>query len=645
MTQVDLDAPADGPLTGAPMREDPWHPGPLALLIVALATGILLVAIADYGARLSRGWSDPLFWTGLALLFLPAAFRLSGRKASRSERLWLVIILGLALYAVKVLLEPNAFTLHDELGQYRSVADILRTGRLYVANPVVPAYAYYPGVLSVTAALAKLSGLGIFTSAVIVIGAARVLLLGGLFLLVERVARSSRIAGLAVLVYAANPNFLFFDGQFAYESLAVGLAAMTLWAASRWLEGDTADQEEDTLGWAPEALGLRRAARDWRDLLTAAVLDGALVLTHHLTSYAVAVAIIVWALFEAVRGRSRRPVGRLILLPAFSTAITLAYAIWSWPATQSDIGESITGSINGLISVINGQTAGKHPFTAAAGYSNPVSEKIVGLLSIGLLLAALPVSLYAVWRRRPRTAGLILLAATAILYPATLALRLTSAGSETSNRTSEFVFLGLGTVVGVAFVACQGSRLARRRTLSLSARLLATVCLGLVFIGGITVGNPLYELIPGNFEVAAGNRSVDEEGIDAARWATRLPPGFFLADETDQELFSAYTRLVAQRGAFDGIGIGSVFTRPALGPVEIGVIRYDKLRYLVVDRRDSTALPASGGYFGGADPGGYVNPIPLRSLTKFNHARCIDRVFSSANLTIYDTQPLLNGCR
>jgi hypothetical protein len=625
-----LDRPYRDPLpevSGVPATATTSGRAPRALagLLLSLGAGVLLVALAYYGARLNRGWAEPLFWVGLLVLFLPVALRLTGRQASREERLALVIALGLALYGVKVLLEPNAFTLHDELGQYRSVVDILRTGHLYSTNPVVPAYSFYPGLLTVTAALSSISGLGIFPCGVIVLALARVVLVGGLFLLIERVSESARIAGLAVLIYAANPNFVFFDSQFAYESLALGLGVMTLWAAT---------------GVFNRGPGRMRA------FLVVALLDCALIVTHHLTSYAVALAIMLWAAAEAIRRRSVRDGGLFTLLAGSVLAATAGYAAWSWPETQSDIGSSITGSINGLISVVAGQTGGRHPFTAAPGYTNPFLERAVGLASVGLLLVALPWGLYALWRRRPRDTGLVILSVCALLYPLSLALRLTSGGSETSNRTSEFVFVALGTILAVAFVAQRGAGADSRRLSMLPVRLLAGVYLGLVFVGGITVGNAPYQLLPGSFKVAAANRSVDTEGVAAANWARRLTPGSnFLGDETAEELMTAYTQLHQERGSFANKGIGQLFTSPRVGQLERLLIKYYKLRFLVVDKRDSTQLPFDGHYFEGADPGSYTRPIPHSSLTKFSHNPCIQQVFSSGHILIYDSGPIFSGCQ
>ena len=68
---------------------------------------------------------------------------------------------------------------------------------------------------------------GRMQSALIVIGVARLIMMLALFLLFERLSGSSRVAGLAALVYCASPNFLFWSSQYSYQSLALPLAVLT----------------------------------------------------------------------------------------------------------------------------------------------------------------------------------------------------------------------------------------------------------------------------------------------------------------------------------------------------------------------------------------------------------------------------------
>lgn len=596
-------------------------------LLVTSAIGVLVVAVAFAGARLSHSWADALFWTGLLIIMLPVTVRLVGQRATRAERLALVIALGLALYAVKVMMSPAQFVLHDELGAYRSIEDILRTGHLYKPiNPVDGAYSAYSGIVSITAALSRLSGLGIVPCGLILIGVAKALVSGGLFLFVERCTRSARLAGIASLIYVANPNFVFFDAQFAYESLALGIGAAALWMTT-WVADD------------------RKGG--WGDVVIAALLEGALVLTHHLTSYAIAIVIASWAVIAATSRRRPAATVRLAVLAGFSIAITIAYFLATRRATESDIGGSIVGSFQALYSVVSGVAQSKAPFTSAAGYSNPPLEQAIGLLSVALLLLAWPFGLLASWLRRRVDPGILVLGLAALLYPISLALRLTAAGSETSNRTSEFIFVGLGASLALALLVFVGHRLDREGWRGWSLRLLITAGLGVTFVGGITVGNAAYDLLPSGYEVAADGRSIDTEGVAAATWAARhlTPDKEFLANETDTELLTAYTELRPQSGTVQGVRVGELFVSPVFGPAERQIITTDKLRYLIVDGRDATELPHSGHYFDNGDPEQYSSPISAQGLFKFNGVGCIDRIFSSGNIVIYDAGRVLGGCK
>ena len=53
-----------------------------------------------------------------------------------------------------------------------------------------------------------------------------------MFLFVENIVRSSRVAGFAVVLYAGNPNFLFFSAAYAYEQLALPLLMAVLFLLS-----------------------------------------------------------------------------------------------------------------------------------------------------------------------------------------------------------------------------------------------------------------------------------------------------------------------------------------------------------------------------------------------------------------------------
>lgn len=622
-----LAARADPDLTRSSAARHEWAapnaadggPSRLAPFCALVAAGLLLVAVAFAGARSGSTWADPLFWSALAVIVGPVAGRLVGRQARTGERLGLVVVLGLGLYAVKILHSPSGFTLHDEFGFYRSTSDLLSSGSLYTSNPVVGAYSYYPGLQAVTAAVSSLTGLSIFPAGLIVVGVGRVILMLGLFGFVQRITGSARVAGIGGLLYTANPNFLYFDAQFAYESLGVALAAAALLATA-------------------EAAATPSRRGFWVSL--ALICVAATTVTHHLTSYALAVALVVWAL-AGIRRSDVSPTSAAIALA--SVALVGAWASFAGTATTNDVGPSLTGTAHALVDLVTGSASSKRPFTAAPGYSDPVLEQVVGLLSVVMLLIMLAFALRAAWSRRGDHPGIPLLGLAALAYPATLALRLSTAGTETSNRASEFVFVGIGACVGLLIVGRSGSARRGGRTRRLLPGVAFAALAILLFSGGLIVGWAPYARLPGRYEVAAGSRSVDPEGIGAARWAARWLPrrSVALTDATNKSLMAAYGGLDPQGGDVDGTPVGELLLSPLFGPAERRIVEVDKVRYLIVDTRLSGALPRTGEYFDSGDPSRnhYRTPAPLAALTKFGALPDFQPVFHSDHITIYSVAP------
>ncbi|HKT83539.1 MAG TPA: hypothetical protein VJQ84_06845, partial [Solirubrobacterales bacterium] len=254
--------------------------GYVAPIALTAGIGLLVCSLAN---ALARGGSDPtlLYWAGILVISLPIFWRLTSREASTGERLALVCLLGLSLYVVKVVRDAPLFTFSDELVHAFNADQIANHHHLFRSNPILPVTPNYPGLEGATSALMGLTGMSSYWAGVIVVGAARLSLTIGLFLLFTRVSGSPRTAGLAAAIYTGNFNFLFWGAQFSYESLALPLFVVILMAL--------AERDAEPREWA----------RDWAVPLALGIV--AVVVTHHLTSYAVAVflallAVVYWAL-------------------------------------------------------------------------------------------------------------------------------------------------------------------------------------------------------------------------------------------------------------------------------------------------------------------------------------------------------------
>ena len=121
----------------------------------------------------------------------------------------------------------------------------------------------------------QLSGLSLATSARIVIGIGEILLAVALFALVQRVAGSTLAAYGAVVVYATNPSFVYFDSQVFYESFAIPLAIATLLLV--------------LLGTCSVVANERRVS-----LVLASVVGIVVCVSHHMTSYWLVAVLLLW---------------------------------------------------------------------------------------------------------------------------------------------------------------------------------------------------------------------------------------------------------------------------------------------------------------------------------------------------------------
>lgn len=608
-------------------RRKPPRLGAAPVLGVASALGLLLVALGDDAARSASAGGEPLFWLGLILIYGPIAFRLLSTSAPRGERIGLVVLLSISLFLVKVLYSPTGFVFYDELGWWRATHDLLSTGHFTSSNPLVITTPGFPGLDLLTAPLVALGRLSIFHAGTLVIGVVRTAFMLALFLFLERATRSSRAAGIGVAVYAANPSFLYFNGQFAYESVALLIGVTLLLATIRWTE-------------SRQRLGVRSL------VATMALLSATLAVTHHMTSYAIFALLVGWAVFAELDAPPQKDGARSLLYTPALPAIMLGIAASAWFAfvaggvTINELSGQLSGAITSAFDLVLGGSGPKKPFEAG-GQANGWLARLIAVVSVLTLLAAIPLGVRKVWRGARKDPLQRVLAILAILYLATLGLRLTANGTEASQRASEFVFLGLAFLVAIVIRDLRNpAKAGGRAGLGVGLTALLTV----VFLGGFIVGEPPQGRQPGPFLVAAERRSVSAEGLAAAHFAgAELPPGSrILVDHANAMLMGSYGGLDPVTRKIFGVPISKVFVDPTFDPRVRRLIRRGHIDYIVVDRRLSQTPPIGGYYFTAEEPGAFsrTQPISAAALGKFAQAPGLTKIYSNGAIAIYDTSGL-----
>jgi hypothetical protein len=593
------------------------------VLALAAAIGLVLVALGNNAARSDDAVAWLPFWTGLVLIYAPIAWRLLAAETSRRERIALVVLLSVSLFLVKVLYSPNEFVFYDELGWWRATNDLLNSGGPFSSNPLVITTEAFPGLDLLTGPLVALAHLSIFDAGTITVGLTRTAFLFALFLFFERATHSSRAAGIGVLVYACNPSFLYFNSQFAYESVALLIGVSLLLATIRW--SDARDPA---------------VKRGVRSLITAiAILAFTLTITHHITTYAVLALLIAWALFMELGEEGRGSRRGLLETPAL-TAVILAAMGGAWfvfvagDLTITEAGDQVTGSLTSAWNVVFGDSETKKPFEAGA-QTNSTPARIAAVISVLALLGALVAGFVKTWRPSVRDGLQRALMLLGLGYVVTLGLRATQGGTETSQRASEFVFLGIGFLAAMAIASWLGSRPSGRLRLGLT-------CLGtVVFLGGFIIGEPPQGRQPGPFLISAERRSVSPEGLAAAEFAGRsLRPGSrILVDHANATLMASYGGLDPVRREVDGVPISRVFFDPRFDRPARRVVLNGNIRYIVVDRRLSRSIPVQGSYYAFEEPLSFERrrPISRQALGKFSGVRGLTKVYANGPIEIYDT--------
>ena len=587
--------------------------------MVVLA-GIVAVAGANLGAYSSSWWADPLFFVGLLMLVVPIALRLLAERPTRHERIALVLMLGLALFACKFLRDPLRMGAYDEFLHLRTAEDIALGGTVFSPNTLLGVSPYYPGLELVTTALSEASGIPIFEAGVVALGVARLVFVAALFLFFEMASGSGRVAAIASLIYMLNPKFLYFNAQFSYETLALPLAAFVLYLLARRGHSERGS-------W----LGL-----------TVIMLVGifAVVTTHHVTSVMLAGFLVLWGLIAVLLGRRDRAQakpGRVAIVTAIDIA---AWTLLVATATVGYLGPAVTSTVTEMARLIAGELDPRALFVSRGGDVAPLWERLTGSASAGIVLLLLPLGLLVAWARHRDNSVVIALAIVALAYPATLLARFTRVGAEVATRTPEFLFLGIGLILALGL-----SRVTYRGKWGMAQAAAVAVMVSILAAGSVIVGVAPWARLPGPYLVSADARSVEPEGIAAATWAGDVlgPGNAMVADRVNRILMSAYGQQTLITTYETGVPVRRLYLTPEIGPVHRDIVRIGEIEYLVADQRLTTGLPVVGHYFDRGEEsfvGRRESPLDPLLLSKFDNLPEVHRVFDSGNIQIYDVSAL-----
>jgi hypothetical protein len=608
--------------------------GWIAILCLTAASALLLVVAAQGAGRRGDAMAPLIFWSGVVLLVLPTSLRIAWPLVARSERLLLLLLLAEALFYCKVVYSPTSFAHFDEFLHWIASEDLITARRLFLSNPLHAVGPVYPALEILTTAIVQLTGLPLFVAGSLLLAVLKGTYVCALFLFYEKITGSPRISAIGCLVNMGCQTFVIFESMFSYESLGIVLCVLILAAeaASRDLAGRP----------RLKALGLT------------AVLLACLAVTHHLSA---AFAAIYLGALAALEVLPRANIMRTGSAMAASVLAILAITVpLLWLHARGDL---VTNYLGPVVETGFKTLHGMVVHSAPAGLERvgppavPIGMRLATLLGLLLLAVGLctgffrslamaaPSCARAGWpliqdilKGRWRDSRIVLLTMLTLVFPVSIALRLTMGGWEIGNRMGTFVFIGVGLVVAVSIVHFWQGRMPCGWR-----RIGPAVSLAAIVMGG--VASAFLDPIRGRYKPGADSQSIELMGIQTALWTKeRLGAGNrFTADRVNSVLLASYGRQNVRPKIVQGIDTWRVFKAEKLSADDFYALSNSDIDFLLVDRRLSMSPPVLGIYFAPWE-GEKGMALSSAALLKFNHIEGITRTYDNGWIVIYDLRGL-----
>jgi hypothetical protein len=559
-----------------------------------------------------------LFWVAVLLPFATFMTVLLAAQPSRALREFTVAAIGVYPAVIYRMTSPLVLGGFDEHLHERTLLDLLRGSGLFAPNPLLPISPQYPGMELFTGAVIRLTGMPVMLGMSLIVLLCRLLLVLTIYHGALTVNPSRWGASLVVVLYAASPQFYFFNSQFAYQTMALtlGLGGLYLLRRAQLTEGAT-------------------AARFFCAAILALI---ATVITHHVTSWIVLAFLVVWTV---VASKGQRKV-----LACAAAVMGISVIIWTDDIVNrlvtylGPVGAAATQEFRLFI----GGASAPHIFSSSSGFATPEWERLVLIFySLSCTCAAVICGLTLLSRAfRQRSRMLGLLGALTLAYPVTLAAHFIPTAADLGDRASTFLFLPLALSCSLVVLRTPG---VDRPVVHWRSPAVPVLLTGLVvgtYMGGIMLGvGPDWEILPGPYLVSAEARTQDPETLAAVRWASmHLPSGSRIAaDRVPADLLAAQARLWPVLAPEHGLEAAQLYFADGWGRRQTAIVKGLHISYLYVDQRLADSLPRDGFYFYPGESA-RLKRITAADIAKFSHVPGLRVVYHHGPVTIYNTAGL-----
>ena len=612
-------------------REDPARARPLPANVVRnawllLPVGVGLVgwsmALASRVTDPSDNGHFPIFWLGALTAFLPLFWLSVHPRTEGRDRLFAIGGVGFLSVVPKALAYPGQPAFFDEYAHWSQIQRLFDEGLAFMPNRQVVVIGDYPAIHLLANAVRHFAGLSTYVTGLVCLVVFHALCLWAVYSIALRLTQKEQAGGIAAMWYAVGPGFWYFNAQFAYEALGVTLFSWSTVVLIQLVTTPAEDRDRDR--WM--AFGM--------------LILGTIIATHHLSSYlnvgVIGAGLVVLVVAAAFRRTSRSSVAELAIYGLIAAGLTFWWYLSQAPRTRAYMEPYVR---NGLVGVTqlgntgNGDSGQRQLFS---GSTIPPLEQMLSFavpVICGLCFGA---AALRIWVRRRWTPAVVVIGAVGALFFAVFPMMLSASGAEGARRSWSFTNLGVAVVIAVAVVAADTSAGVLRSGIGRAA---AGVLAATLFVGFVAIGaNETYRF-PGEYVYGSDTRSVTNELDGAARWFERVQGRDqpIVADRSAQLAFSyAADASLAVPSNSNPVWNLIVEERP-LTPSQLRAMNASEMGFVVVDKHQILAIPQIGFYMDQNEPLAQQRQRPLAasSLTKFDEAGWIQRIYSSDTLDIY----------
>jgi hypothetical protein len=591
-----------------------WAAAGIGAAVLLLLASFAVASTAGPTAHLQY----VLFWTAAAAGMIPLALLAVHAQTPHRVRVAMVWVAAALTTVPKLLRTPWGPLYSDEFGHLYQVKRVLDEGMFPAGeNPFLKIAHEFPLMHWLTAGLHEL-GFDLWGSAMAVSLTAHVLTLVGVYHLVRLATGNVRAATAGALFYTAQPGWLFFSSQFAYETLGICFLVWTLVAVF-------AARKQDA--WRRPVL-----------LVAVPVLALATAVTHHFAAIVLAGALLCFTLVGFSRRDDHKVRSNDTWVAALSTALI---AGWLW-TRFGDVWGYYSPTAGSVFDKLGNPLDGGGTRAVFSGSRAPWWERAAGLLFPFTTLALAAWSTIRAGRRVLAWNRRVVFLLTAASFFASLPFLFVTEGAEAAHRWWSYAYLGLAVLLAEGLRARWERGDAHGET-ALWRRAVWVVLLAITAVGGVVSGTNVAYRFPGPLEIGNDARSIAPEGrAIAEQLLAKYGPGVYtgqkvLADRYTNQQLVGYGEQITTRPS-PGYPAWDLFRstdRDTL--IEVGQhLRHDNVAYVVVDTRMATDRPAMGYWFNRGEPGVFGDELyPQAAIEKFRCASWATFVGSEGPLELY----------